>query len=87
MAIATAPAAHRFLVVSVDVTRAQVMPDGVEGFQQLSAEGGGIIHLKGPVIVLEDAKWRRPLLLLLYQQAIGCQLQDMGRLGLGGCYT
>jgi hypothetical protein len=80
-------AAIRLIVTAVHVAGHQVPAELRESPEQLLAKTWGIVDLKSPIVVLEYAMGRGSALHILDQQAVGGQLQDVGRVGLLGCGT
>jgi hypothetical protein len=72
--IPTSLAATRLVVTPVHLPGHQIPAQAGECLEQFLAKPRGILHLKGLIVVLEDAMGRSPALLIFDQQAVGGQL-------------
>jgi hypothetical protein len=84
VAVATTATTPWILVTAIDVAGVQVCAHGVQSGKQLGPECRCILDLKGPILILEDAMGWRPAFLLFHERAVGCKLEDMGRVRLLG---
>jgi hypothetical protein len=77
LAVAAGPTAPRFVVAAGRIAFGQIGSHIIQSRQQLLFQFWRVVDLEGAAIVLDDAVGRLTPEALLYQQAIGSQLEEV----------